>query len=180
MKLLPTAPAPGTPVSASLIRELIDAIRERTILRGRGYRTRETPSGTYLEIDVNTPSKPKKQTPGCFDIRYPNSAGPSDPGGFDNPYYMVGSRIYDAPDLMTCSSVATPESRALKIFVLVVDLSGSEPTAGIMTFYSMADVQRLADDNSISIFPLYEFDKYGNVKCDFRTVPNLVGKEWPQ
>ena len=51
MKSLPTAPAPGSPVSASLIGEIIAAIRARTLLRGRGYRLHETPNGTTLDIE---------------------------------------------------------------------------------------------------------------------------------
>lgn len=174
---LPTAPAPGTPVSSSLIRELIAAIKARTILRGPGYRTCETPNGTVLEIEQQRQKQPAK-IPGCFEIRAAKTNGDSDAGGFDNPYYMVGSRIYAAANLSSYADVATAESRKNKIFALKVDLTGSSPSASIRDAVSFSDLQEEANDDNYVIYPLYEFGPSGNVKCDLRNVPTMVAKEW--
>lgn len=175
MMRLPTAPAPGTPVSASLIRELIDAIRARTILRGKGYRTHETPNGTYLEIDVKAVAKAVKKIPGCFEIRAPKTRDASDPGGFDNPYFMVSGRMYAAPNLGEHESLAYYRN---VIVALSVGLTGSSPSASIVTRETFADLQELADDADTSVYPLYEFGPNGEVKCDLRNIPTLVAKEW--
>lgn len=177
MMKLPTPPAPGTPVSSSLIRELVDAIKARTILRGPGYRTCETPNGTVLEIEQPRQKQPAK-IPGCFEIRAPKTNGDSDAGGFDNPYYMVGSRIYAAANLSSYAGVAGVDSRKNKIFALLVGLTGASPSASITTATSFSELQEAADSDGHVVYPLYEFGPGGEIKCDLRNVPTMVAKEW--
>lgn len=176
MMKLPTPPAPGTPVSSSLIRELIDAIKARTILRGPGYRTQETPNGTSLVIEQPRQKQPAK-IPGCFEIRAAKTNGDDDVGGFDNPYYMVGSRIY-AAGLGDYPDVATPESRKNRIFALLVGLTGASPSASITTATSFSELQAAAGSDDYAVYPLYEFGPGGEIKCDLRNVPTMTAREW--
>ena len=102
MKSLPTAPAPGSPVSASLIGEIIAAIRARTLLRGRGYRLKETPNGTVLDIDAQARAAAAVAADkGRFAIVSITEEEGSEEQQktytveFRNPYYDVGGRTYE-------------------------------------------------------------------------------------
>lgn len=175
MKSLPTAPAPGTPVSSSLIRELIDAIKARTILRGRGYRTRETPNGIFLDIDTAKAAKSVAKIPGCFEIRRPSPAategGEDDPGGFDNPYFTVGAHLYQCGDAIDMGFDFDD-----CIIALVVNTTLESPEAYVDGFVDFTELQEAAKDRSIAIHPLYLIGESGNVLADLRNIP--VFPQW--
>lgn len=61
MKQLPTPPSPGKPVSATLIRQLIAAIRERTILPGRNTSVKRGPNGTTVDTTMSAPGSASRQ-----------------------------------------------------------------------------------------------------------------------
>lgn len=170
MKILPTAPAPGTPVCSSLIRELIAAIKARTILRGRGYRTRETPNGIMLEIEVGKSSS-SSRLPGLFEAKLETS----DQGGkkvkFEYPYYMVGTRLYRCED----KDVVLQAGKG--IYCLVVDLSATEPKGVIEIYEDFGHVQEAAASPTVSIKPLYEFGDQGTPIRDFRNMPTVSTQE---
>lgn len=182
MKSLPTAPAPGTPVSSSLIRELIDAIRARTILRGPGYRTRETPNGTALEIEGTAGGRTAyKKIPGRFEI----SLKAEDPqesdeeeeqeqtysATFANPYYDIGGKTYEMP----ADEEADPPAVGLggikdgDIIVLKI-AAGQSRGEELVTVGSLAELQTLQEDVAYYSIPLYKVQG-GSVVCDFRTGP---------
>lgn len=171
MKILPTAPAPGTPVCSSLIRELIAAIKARTILRGRGYRTRETPNGIMLEIEVGKSSS-SSRLPGLFEAKLETS----DQGGkkvkFEYPYYMVGTRLYRCED----KDVVLQAGKG--IYCLVVDLSATEPKGVIEIYEDFGHVQEAAASPTVSIKPLYEFGDQGTPIRDFRNMPTVSTQEF--
>ena len=169
MKILPTAPAPGTPVCSSLIRELIAAIKARTILRGRGYRTRETPNGIMLEIEVGKSARPVAKTPGCFEIRRPSSE--ADPGGFDNPYYMVGANLYQCADAIDMGFDFVD-----CIVALCVNTDAAAPEAHIQSFGDFTALQTAAKDRRVAIHPLYLLGEGGGVLADLRNIP--VFPQW--
>lgn len=50
---MPTPPPPGKPVSATLIRQLIASIRERTLLPGKNVRLKRGPNGTTVDCMVD-------------------------------------------------------------------------------------------------------------------------------
>ena len=169
MKSLPTAPAPGTPVCSSLIRELIAAIKARTILRGRGYRTRETPNGIMLEIEVGKSAKPAAKTPGCFEIRRPS--GEADPGGFDNPYFMVGANLYQCAEAIDMGFGYVD-----CIVALCVNTDSAAPEAHIESFADFTELQEYAKDRRVAIHPLYLLGEGGGVLADLRNIP--VFPQW--
>ena len=162
MNNLPTAPAAGTPVSATLLRRILDAIRARTILRGPGYRLRETPNGVVLDIDRPKPAD--RPMPGLWTIVYPSESGQEN-GHFDHPYYQVGTRIYRATDEETAFS-----SGAEGIACLIITLTGAQPEASVEFFDTFTEVQERAEDANVSVRPLYEF-KDGYAVRDFRNMP---------
>lgn len=172
MKSLPTAPAPGTPVSSSLIRELIDAIRARTLLRGHGYRTRETPNGTFLDIDPQPQSKPAKKIPGCWQYVPPTE---TESGTFKFPYFIVGARLYRAKD----EEIAFADAFEDCIVCVDVDLTGTAPAVTIKTPEDFSGVQALQAVDGHSVHPLYQFE--GNaIVCDFRNIPNMGAWEFQE
>ena len=169
MKILPTAPAPGTPVCSSLIRELIAAIKARTILRGRGYRTRETPNGIMLEIEVAKSARPVAKTPGCFEIRRPS--GEADPGGFDNPYFMVGANLYQCAEAIDMGFDYDD-----CIIALCVNTTSESPQAFVDVFVDFTAIQEAAKSRSVAIHPLYLIGEGGRVLADLRNIP--VFPQW--
>ena len=169
MKSLPTAPAPGTPVSSSLIRELIDAIRARTLLRGRGYRTRETPNGTFLDIDQAQPAK-TKHLPGCFEY-----GGTVDQDGnkfYGRPYFMIGSRLYRAKD----EDGAGGAREGIDYLDVTLDKGQIKAEVGHAEDY--AELQEQADDKDHAIIPLYELGENGSPVADLRTMPLISSWEF--
>ena len=111
--------------------------------------------------------------PGCFEFRPAKTNGESDPGGFDNPYYSVGARIYSAPNATSAGA-----GFKNKIVALRVGLSGSQPVASIVAVSSFAALQELVDDMDVAVHPLYEFGPDGDVVCDLRNMPTLVTREF--
>lgn len=49
--LLPSIPGPGSPLSASWARDIVNCLRSITLRPGKGYRLRHDPGGTTLVID---------------------------------------------------------------------------------------------------------------------------------
>lgn len=129
----------------------------------------------FSPLPKNLRDRRPPKLPGCFEIRAPKTRDASDPGGFDNPYFMVSGRMYAAPNLGEHESLADYRN---VIVALSVGLTGSSPSASIVTRETFADLQELADDADTSVYPLYEFGPNGEVKCDLRNIPTLVAKEW--
>ena len=167
---MPTPPPPGKPVSATLIRQLIDAIRARTILQGRGYRTRETPNGLTLEIEKTAAPK-SSRIPGLFEPKFTTAANGDRKVVFTYPYYMVGTRLYRCEDE---SVTLFPEEG---IYSLVVNLQNAQ--AGVEKFADFAAIQTRAANPDESIKPLFEFGEGGGPVCDFRNMPTIATQEFP-
>lgn len=170
MKSLPTAPAPGTPVSSSLIRELIDAIRARTLLRGPGYRTHETPNGLTLEIEKTAAPK-SSRIPGLFEPTLETDDNGDKKVVFKYPYYMVGTRLYRCEDERVTVS---PEEG---VYCLVVNLQNAE--AGVEKFADFAAIQTRAANPNESLKLLFEFGEGGSQVRDFRNMPTIATQEFP-
>ena len=72
MRSLPPEPSPGDKIKADLIRDLIRAIRERTLIKGPNYALVSGPNGTVIKLDPARPQNPEG-TPLPFEIRWDGS-----------------------------------------------------------------------------------------------------------
>ena len=164
----PTPPSPDKPISASFFARLIAWVKSGMLVEGNGYRLRRGPNGTALEIDVAKSVSPAAKTPGCFEIRRPSG---DDPGGFDNPYYMVGANLYQCADAIDMGFDFTN-----CIIALVIITSSDSPQAFVGSFFDFTDLQNFAKDRSNAIHPLYIIGDGGVVLSDLRNMP--VFPQW--
>lgn len=168
-----TPPSAGQPIRASFFAELLREIQANRLVNGSGYRTKRTPNGTSLVIhEAKASASSPAKVPGCFEIRRPSGGEDSegyDPGGFDNPYYSVGSNHYYLAD-----AVEMGFGYESCFLALVIDSAASVPNARIEEFGSFSEMQQAAqDDLTTSIHPLYEIGNKGIVIADLRNIPTF-------
>lgn len=72
MRTLPPEPSPGDKIKAELIRDLIRAIRERTIIKGPNYALASGPNGTVVKFDMARPPE-SENNPLPFEVRWDGS-----------------------------------------------------------------------------------------------------------
>lgn len=135
MRPLPTPPAPGKPVSATLIRQLIDAIRERTILPGRNTSVKRGPNGSVVNANTYSSSINNPSIPWTFSCKEDPYTGVRT-GGWTNCRLQIGLEC----DWMSIDLADNPSEDQHIItgtdltddgdYFLVVDLA--ENTAAIM------------------------------------------------
>ena len=164
----PIPPTPGKPISASFFARLIAWVKSGMLVEGTGYRLRRGPNGTALEIDVAKSAKPVAKIPGCFEIRRPSG---EDRGGFDNPYYMVGSRVYQCAEAIDMGFDYDD-----CIIALCVNTTSESPQAFVDVFVDFTAIQEAAKSRSVAIHPLYLIGKGGGVLADLRNIP--VFPQW--
>ena len=171
----PIPPTPGKPISASFFARLIAWVKSGMLVEGTGYRLRRGPNGTALEIEVGKSAKPVAKIPGCFEIRRPSPAasegGEADPGGFDNPYYMVGSRIYQCAEAIDMGFVFRD-----CIIALGINTASDDPQASIWSLINFTDLQNASKDRLVAFYPLYLIGSRGEVLADLRNIP--VFPQW--
>ena len=171
----PTPPSPGKPISASFFARLIGWVKSGMLVEGTGYRLRRGPNGTALEIEVAKSVRPVAKIPGCFEIRRPSPAasegGEADPGGFDNPYYMVGSRIYQCAEAIDMGFVFRD-----CIIALGINTASDDPQASIWSLINFTDLQNASKDRLVAFYPLYLIGSRGEVLADLRNIP--VFPQW--
>lgn len=165
----PTPPSPGKPISASFFARLIGWVKSGMLVEGTGYRLRRGPNGTALEIEVAKSVRPVAKIPGCFEIRRPS--GEEDPGGFDNPYYMVGSRIYQCAEAIDMGFVFRD-----CIIALGINTASDDPQASIWSLINFTDLQNASKDRLVAFYPLYLIGSRGEVLADLRNIP--VFPQW--
>ena len=184
-----TKPAPGTPISSSLICDIIDELESLRLIDTPGVRLGRSPKGTRVFVDAANPSRNSyKETPGCFEIRKPTEAespGESgseateeDPGGFDNCYLMIGGKIYNFDDYDEIKRFGY--ENMIDVFVYVkIDLTTNEVSPTIETSNSFDGLQDAAREENYAVIPLYKFgDKEGLVEIDFRKMPSEIAGEF--
>ena len=172
----PTPPSSGKPISASFFARLIAWAKSGMLVEGTGYRLRRGPNGTALVIDVVAKSaRPVAKTPGCFEIRRPSPAategGEEDPGGFDNPYYMVGANLYQYADAIDMGFDFKD-----CIIALCISTGSGSPDAWIQEFSDFTELQETTKDRAVAIHPLYLIGEGGIVLADLRNIP--VFPQW--
>ncbi|MBO7688834.1 MAG: hypothetical protein J6V72_20810 [Kiritimatiellae bacterium] len=72
MRTLPPEPSPGDKIKADLIRDLIRAIRERTLIKGPNYALASGPNGTVIKFDPPKPQE-SENNPLPFEVRWDSS-----------------------------------------------------------------------------------------------------------
>lgn len=171
----PTPPSPGKPISASFFARLIAWVKSGMLVEGTGYRLRRGPNGTALEIEVAKSARPVAKTLGCFEIRRPSPAasegGEADPGGFDNPYFMVGANLYQCAEAIDMGFDYDD-----CIIALCVNTTSESPQAFVDVFVDFTAIQEAAKSRSVAIHPLYLIGEGGRVLADLRNIP--VFPQW--
>lgn len=79
MRSLPPEPSPGDKIKAELIRDLIRAIRERTLIKGPNYALASSPNGTVVKFDMPRPTE-SENNPLPFEVRWDGSLNSSSGG----------------------------------------------------------------------------------------------------
>lgn len=72
MRTLPPEPSIGDKIKADLIRDLIRAIRERTLIKGPNYALASGPNGTVIKFDPPKPQE-SENNPLPFEVRWDSS-----------------------------------------------------------------------------------------------------------
>ena len=93
MRTLPTEPKPGDRISATLIRDIIRAIRERTIIQGPGMKVSPGPNGTVVSAVTSASSVLQPTTYWKFSKKE-NDEG-EDEGGWHNQVIQIGVRVWN-------------------------------------------------------------------------------------
>lgn len=110
MRPLPTPPAPGKPVSATLIRQLIAAIRERTILSGVNTRLKRTPSGTIIDSIEHIGSKHVCESMIPWKVvSYVDETDDEEKHRFANKILQIGYGVYNYDSDELDEKVAEPD-----------------------------------------------------------------------
>ena len=113
--------------------------------------------------------------PGRFDIEIESDeedeTAPST-ASFSNCYYDVGGKTYE-------TSVEELELSGGEIIALKVTATGSSPSAEIVTYDSLADLQSAQMNKDYYVRPLYKIGSEFAIECDFRTGPTFdMGEFW--
>lgn len=168
MKIELTKPAPGTPISASLICAIIDELKRLRLIETPGVRFGRSPSGTRIFIDQNRLSA-SSGVHGCFDIRQPKTNGDDDPGGFDNPYFIVGSRMKYMPSAKNSNIIKRSAGKFVGISYQFDD--NEEFEAHLKTVEELSTAN---EDPYVVFMPLYKVNSNGTgAEVDFRIIPTV-------
>ena len=179
----PTPPSPGQPVSASFFSRLVAWVKSGQLIDGVGYRLSRGPNGTSLVIDRPGAEKAaKSEDRGCFRIvEIEKEAGETEGEisatvTLGNPYFMIGGKLYktDLDEGATTVSVTLTSggSDDKLVIALVETAAGSEQSAHVTTFASIAELTSKQADKDNYIVPLYLFNESLDLECDFRTANN--------
>ena len=184
-----TKPAPGTPISSSLICDIIDELESLRLIETPGVRLGRSPKGTRVFVSPPSPARTAaSETPGCFKIRpatkekRPGESGEDvvdeNPGGFDNCYLMIGGRFYDVSSDDSIKFFGYENMKNVIVY-LKVDLTASSFGATIETAASFAELADAAQDEDYAVIPLYKFgEEEGLVEVDFRKMPFSIEGEF--
>lgn len=125
----------------------------------------------HCATDIPESSGDGGTVPGCFEIRRPSSDDGNDPGGFDNPYYMVGSNLYQCTDAIDMGFMFSD-----CIIALCISTGSDSPNAWIQVFSDFTQLQRYAKARSEAVHPLYIIGNDGETLADLRNIP--VFPQW--
>ena len=129
------------------------------------------------KLALPDPKQGGAQSPGRFDITIEEGeededSEPSHTATFSNCYYDVGGKTYE-------TSVEELELSGGEIVALKVTATGSSPSAEIVTYGSLADLQSAQGNKDYYVRPLYKIGSEFAIECDFRTGPTFdMGEFW--
>jgi len=83
---------------------------------------------------------------------------------FSNCYFRTGGKTYSGPSSIQNATLPT-------IVALKIDITGSTPSATLVTYNSMGALQTDEANEDYYIHPLYKMSGTGEVECDFRIGP---------
>lgn len=122
------------------------------------------------------PQQPQEEkTAGRYEISVESASGVGYPSAsFANQYYDIGGKTYRS----NLSPIQITWSEH-KIIALRVSATGTgSPSATIVTFDSLGELQTAQENLDYYTIPLYEVDQDGAVLCDFRTGPQCAMGEF--
>ena len=168
----PTPPAPGEPIRATLLRDIIDCLKRITPLAGKnttvdygsyGARVDGTPGGKGGGVPADN---------SCFAIKSVTQQEKEEGETlkftveFRNKYASVGGKTYDFESLGPIEDVEEDSIVALKISAETPDVAELDKFESI---YALQNEQNTQEN--LYVIPLYKFGPGGSVKCDFRNMP---------
>lgn len=163
-----TPPSAGQPIRASFFAELLREVRANRPLPGKNTRTKRTPNGTYVSTDVPEAQKSQPKLPGCWEMKLEKneeeSEEPTYTATFENRYYSVGGRTYEATEETTLEDLTGTEIIAVKISA---DAETTQPTMELTSYAGLVEMQGDQGDEYVYVIPLYKIEG-GKVTCDFR------------
>ena len=170
------APVKGQPARASWGSALTSRVNELCAMAPARGLARDGLTGTgFAALPSNRRERSVAKIPGCFDIRRPSPAasegGEADPGGFDNPYFMVGANLYQCAEAIDMGFDYDD-----CILALCVNTTSESPQAFVDVFVDFTAIQEAAKSRSVAIHPLYLIGKGGGVLADLRNIP--VFPQW--
>jgi len=194
MRTLPPDPRPGEKVSATLVREIIRAIRERTILPSPGVRTSVGPNGTRLSIDTakSVAAAAAQGVRGCFSIQAKevtvteNQVKQTETHRhLVDCWYNVGGVTRHAEDIDIEDLIPVPAASAQSgdgqdedeeevdtVIYFKINSNNSTEAGACLTTALQAE----QNDATAYVFPLYLFGPDGSLKLDMRNAPQI--QQW--
>lgn len=162
-----TPPSAGQPIRASFFAELLREVRANRPLPGKNTRTKRTPNGTHVSADVPEAPKSQPKLPGCWEMKLEKSEEeskePTYTATFENRYYSVGGRTYEATT-HTLEDLTGTEIIAVKVSA---DAETTQPSPEVTSYADLGEMQADQGDEYVYVIPLYKIDD-GKVTCDFR------------
>ena len=162
------APVKGQPARASWGAALTSRVNELCAMAPARGLARDGLTGTGFAALPSNRRERVAKIPGCFEIRRPSG---EDVGGFDNPYYMVGSNLYQCAEAIDMGFEFDD-----CIVALCVNTTSESPQAFVDVFVDFTAIQEAAKSRSVAIHPLYLIGEGGRVLADLRNIP--VEPQW--
>lgn len=188
-------PRAGEKITASWAAELVREVRRNRPIAGKNVKISVTPNGTILS---GTPGGETAGAAagdkGCFAIVEKEPAqGDNATGGsvkLKNCFYRVAGRTFalnselnrygqnEGEEGDELSQEAELSLRGSAFLCLNVDISRQEPSASLVQYESLSDLNNEENDLTRYVAPLYFFDDHLNVLIDFRVGANLIMAEF--
>lgn len=191
----PTPPAPGEPIRATLLRDIIDCLKRITPIQGKnttvdygsyGARVNGTPAGS------SSPSAPGNPLFAIGTMDNPDAGEPVEDGeegetepekckGIVNCYFMRGGILDKVDDFKWDEENWKNGFLAFQIWTSIEDMPTHEDDEGeevgdypkIEIFRDLTELCGAQANSNIYTYPLYKLNEDGGVELDLRSVINI-------